>query len=291
MNNKVSSPERDKSTPELSFEFFPPRTDKGVENLAVVHAELAKFEPEFFSVTFGAGGSTQEGTYDAVKSMIAAGSDAAPHISCIGASEDNIRSMVQSYLALGVKRLVVLRGDLPSGMVERGDFNYASDLVSFVRKEFGDELHLEVAAYPDFHPESPNPKQDLENFKRKVDAGANSALTQYFYNADSYFAYLDEVTRLGVEVPIIPGIMPITNFTTLVRFSDACGAELPQWIRARLAQYQDDEASLREFGLDVVTHLCLDLLDNDVAGLHFYALNKIDPVKEICKRVGFVQNN
>jgi len=274
-------------TPELSFEFFPPRTEKGVDNLVQVHAELAKFKPEFFSVTFGAGGSTQDGTYDAVKSMIATGSDAAPHISCIGSSKDNIRVMVQSYLDLGVKRLVVLRGDLPSGMVERGDFNYANELVSFIRAEFGDQLHLEVAAYPDFHPESPNPAQDIENFKRKVDAGANSALTQYFYNADSYFAYIDEATNLGINVPIIPGIMPITNYATLVRFSDNCGAELPQWIRARLEQYQDDEASLKSFGLDVVSHLCLDLLDNGVAGLHFYALNKIEPVKEICTRVGF----
>ncbi|MCL4143913.1 UNVERIFIED_CONTAM: hypothetical protein GTU68_051251 [Idotea baltica] len=257
--------------------------------MAKAHTELAKFEPTFFSVTFGAGGSTQDGTYDAVKSMIEAGSDAAPHISCIGASQETIRSMVQGYLELGVKRLVVLRGDLPSGMVERGDFNYASDLVTFIRKEFGSDLHLEVAAYPDFHPESRNPKQDLENFKRKVDAGANSAITQYFYNADSYFAYVDEATRMDVAVPIIPGIMPINNYATLVRFSDACGAELPRWIRARLEEYQDDEVSLRDFGLDVVTHLCLDLLDNNVDGLHFYALNKIEPVKEICKRIGFQQ--
>ena len=274
-------------TPELSFEFFPPRTEKGVENLSQVHAELAKFDPTFFSVTFGAGGSTQDGTYDAVKSMIEAGSDAAPHISCVGASKDNIRQMIQSYVELGVKRMVVLRGDLPSGMVELGDFSYASDLVTFIRQEYGSDLHLEVAAYPDFHPESPNPKQDLGNFKLKVDAGANSALTQYFYNADSYFAYVDEVRRMGVDVPIIPGIMPITNYATLVRFSDNCGAELPQWIRSRLAQYQDDEASLKSFGLDVVTHLCLDLLENGVAGLHFYALNKVEPVNEICKRVGF----
>lgn len=280
MNNK---------TPELSFEFFPPRTDKGVENLSKVHAELAKFDPMFFSVTFGAGGSTQDGTYDAVKSMIEAGSDAAPHISCVGSSKDNIRIMIDDYIKLGVKRLVVLRGDLPSGMVERGDFSYANELVSFIRSEFGESLHLEVAAYPDFHPESRNPKQDLENFKRKIDAGADSALTQYFYNADSYFAYVDEVQRMGVNVPIIPGIMPITNFATLVRFSDNCGAELPRWIRTRLDQYQDDEASLKAFGLDVVTHLCLDLLDNQVQGLHFYALNKIEPVKEICTRIGFQQ--
>lgn len=274
-------------TPELSFEFFPPRTEKGVETLARVHAELAKFRPEFFSVTFGAGGSTQDGTFDAVKSMIDAGSDAAPHISCVGSSKDNIRSMIQGYLDIGVKRLVVLRGDLPSGMVERGDFSYANELVSFIRSEFGDGLHLEVAAYPDFHPESRNPKKDIENFKRKVDAGANSALTQYFYNADSYFAYVDEAQRMGVDIPIIPGIMPITNYATLVRFSDACGAELPRWIRARLEEYQDDDAALKAFGLDVVTHLCFDLLDNGVEGLHFYALNKIEPVKALCNRIGF----
>ena len=276
-------------TPELSFEFFPPRTEKGVDNLSKVHIELAKFDPTFFSVTFGAGGSTQDGTFDAVKSMIEAGSDAAPHISCIGASKEKIKQMIQSYIDLGVKRLVVLRGDLPSGMVEMGDFSYASDLVSFIRQEFDQDLHLEVAAYPDFHPESPNPKQDIANFKRKIDAGADSALTQYFYNADSYFAYVDEVTRSGVNVPIIPGIMPITNYATLVRFSDNCGAELPKWIRSRLFEYQDDEASLMSFGLDVVSHLCLDLLDNGVHGLHFYALNKIEPVKEICKRIGFQQ--
>lgn len=275
------------TTPELSFEFFPPRTEKGEQGLANVHAELARFEPTFFSVTFGAGGSTQDGTYDAVEHMIKAGSDAAPHISCVGSSESTIRGMIEKYIALGVKRLVVLRGDLPSGMVERGDFNYANELVSFIRKEFGDYLHLEVAAYPDFHPESRNPKKDIENFKRKVDAGANSAITQYFYNADSYFSYVDEAARMGVSIPIVPGIMPITNYATLVRFSDNCGAELPRWIRSRLEQYQDDEASLKEFGLDVVTHLCLDLLDNEVPGLHFYALNKVEPVKTICQRLGY----
>lgn len=275
------------TTPELSFEFFPPRTEKGEQGLANVHTELARFEPTFFSVTFGAGGSTQDGTYDAVEHMIKAGSDAAPHISCVGSSESTIRGMIEKYIALGVKRLVVLRGDLPSGMVERGDFNYANELVSFIRKEFGDDLHLEVAAYPDFHPESRNPKKDIENFKRKVDAGANSAITQYFYNADSYFSYVDEAARMGVSIPIVPGIMPITNYATLVRFSDNCGAELPRWIRSRLEQYQDDEASLKEFGLDVVTHLCLDLLDNEVPGLHFYALNKVEPVKTICQRLGY----
>jgi len=276
-------------TPDLSFEFFPPRTEKGAESLDKVHAELAQFKPSFFSVTYGAGGSTQQGTYDAVRRMREAGSNAAPHITCIGSARADIHATVTSYLELGVNRLVVLRGDLPGGMVERGKFIYASDLVTFIRDEFGDDLHLEVAAYPDFHPESDSPKSDIENFKRKIDAGANSAITQYFYNADSYFAYLEEADRAGIKVPIIPGIMPITNYTSLVRFSDTCGAELPRWIRARLEQYKDDEASLRAFGLDVVTHLCFDLLDNDVAGLHFYALNKIEPVKELCTRVGFSQ--
>lgn len=277
-------------TPDLSFEFFPPRTDQGFESLAKVHSELARFEPSFFSVTYGAGGSTAQGTFDAVQAMRAIGADAAPHITCVGSSRDEIKSIVESYLAIGVSRMVVLRGDLPGGMVERGRFKYASDLVSFIRDQFGDGLHLEVAAYPDFHPESHSPKTELENFKRKVDAGANSALTQYFYNADSYFAFVDEASRIGIDVPIIPGIMPITNYLTLTRFSDICGAELPRWIRARLHQYQDDEASLKAFGLDVVSHLCLDLLDNGVEGLHFYALNKVEPVKEICTRIGFIQS-
>ena len=275
--------------PELSFEFFPPRTDKGVAALARVHAELARFEPEFFSVTFGAGGSTQDGTYQAVKRMIAAGSNAVPHITSIGCSRAYIKEIVQSYIDLGVQRLVVLRGDLPGGMVERGYFKYASDLVSFIRDEFGDDLHLQVAAYPDVHPESRSPASDIENFKRKIDAGATSAITQYFYNADSFFAFMDEAARHGIDIPVIPGIMPITNYASLTRFSDTCGAEIPRWIRARLKQYQDDDASLREFGLDVVTHLCLDLLDNQVPGLHFYALNKTQPVTEICRRIGFVQ--
>ncbi|MFT5611660.1 MAG: methylenetetrahydrofolate reductase (NADPH), partial [Arenicella sp.] len=277
-------------TPDLSFEFFPPRTDQGAESLAKVHSELARFEPSFFSVTYGAGGSTAQGTFAAVQAMRAKGTDAAPHITCVGSSCDEIKSIVESYLAIGVSRMVVLRGDLPGGMVDRGRFKYASDLVVFIREEFGDGLHIEVAAYPDFHLESISPKTELENFKRKVDAGANSALTQYFYNADSYFAFVDEASRLGINVPIIPGIMPITSYLTLTRFSDICGAELPRWIRARLHQYQDDQASLMAFGLDVVSHLCLDLLDNGVEGLHFYALNKVEPVKEICTRIGFIQS-
>lgn len=275
---------------ELSFEFFPPRTPKGAESLKNVHAELAKFAPSFFSVTYGAGGSTQNGTFEAVQGMREAGSNAAPHLTCVGSSQDDIRGTIKSYLDIGVDRLVVLRGDQPSGMVGGGQFKYANELVSFVREEFGDSLHIEVAAYPDFHPESRNPQIDLENFKRKIQAGANSAITQYFYNADSYFAYLDETSRMGIDVPIVPGIMPITNYATLVRFSDVCGAELPRWIRARLHQYQDDEASLKAFGFDVVTNLCLDLLENGVPGLHFYSLNKIEPVKQICIALGYEQN-
>lgn len=273
----------------LSFEFFPPRTAAGTDKLMQVHTELMKFNPDFCSVTYGAGGSTQEGTYDAVKFMRDQGSNAVPHLTGVGTSRDEIKRIVSDYLKLGVNRFVILRGDLPGGMVERGHFKYAEQLVTFIRNEFGDDLHLEVAAYPDFHPESASPMTDLQYFKRKIDAGANSAITQYFYNADSYFAYLDEAIRLDITVPIVPGIMPITNYATLMRFSDTCGAEIPNWVRARLKQYQDDEASLKAFGLDVVTHLCLDLLDNDVPGLHFYALNKVDPIKEICTRIGFQQ--
>lgn len=274
---------------ELSFEFFPPRTEAGTENLLAVHAEIAKFEPSFVSVTYGAGGSTQEGTYDAVKQMLAAGSAAAPHLTGVGTSREQTKATIQAYVDMGVDRLVVLRGDLPGGMVERGHFKYAEQLVTFVRQEFGDAIHIEVAAYPDFHPESSSPANDIQYFKRKVDAGANSALTQYFYNADSYFAYVDQAQSSGIQIPIIPGIMPITNYATLTRFSDACGAEIPRWIRARLEQYQNDEASLQAFGLDVVTHLCFDLLDNGVPGLHFYTLNKTQPVVELCKRLGFEQ--
>jgi len=268
------------------FQNQPPRTPKGFEHLSGVRDTLAKFGPTFFSVTYGAGGSTQDGTYEAVKSMLDAGYAAAPHLTCVGASRDLIRSTVQGYLDIGVERIVVLRGDLPGGMVERGYFKYAEDLVRFIRDEFGSSLHLEVAAYPDFHPESASPLTDLQYLKRKIDAGANSAITQYFYNSDSYFAFVDEAQRMGINVPIVPGVMPITNYGTLVRFSDTCGAELPRWIRARLEQYQYDEPSLKSFGLDVVTHLCFDLLDNGVPGLHFYSLNKTEPVSEICRRLG-----
>lgn len=274
-----------KDKPEISFEFFPPKTDRGVENLHKVRDELGKLNPKYFSVTFGAGGSTQEGTYDAVKSIIDAGYDGAPHISCVGATQDSIKNMLQSYADIGVKRIVALRGDLPSGMVERGDFKYANELVEFVRKHFGEQFHIEVAAYPEFHPESTNATSEFENFKRKVDAGASSAITQYFFNSDAYFSFVETAEAHGITVPIIPGIMPITNFAQLARFSDICGAEIPRWLRRRLEEYQDDEASLISFGLDYVTFLCEVLLSNGVHGIHFYALNKSHPSKEICERL------
>ena len=277
------------SSPELSFEFFPVRTPQGVAKLNAVHAELIKFEPAYCSVTYGAGGSTQDGTYAAVQHMLKSDVEAAPHLTCVGASKDNITALIEAYLEIGVRRFIVLRGDLPAGTLDRGDFRYASELVSFIRQQYGDDLILQVAAYPDFHPESASPAEDLINFKRKVDAGANSAVTQYFFNSDSYFAYIDEAIRLGIDLPIVPGIMPISNYSVLARFSDACGAEIPRWIRARLQQYQDDEASLRAFGLDVVTHICLDLLENGVEGLHFYTLNNLQPVQELVERVGFTQ--
>jgi methylenetetrahydrofolate reductase (NADPH) len=285
MNNSLEQ----NDGPELSFEFFPARSSASSKSLMTAHAELAKFEPHFVSVTYGAGGSTQDGTFDAVKKMLAAGTPTAPHLTGVGSSREDIKSTIQNYLELGVKRLVVLRGDLPSGMVERGHFKYAEQLIQFVRDEFSDEIHIEVAAYPDFHPESATPSTDIQYLKRKFDAGANSAITQYFFNADSFFSFVDEAQRAGVSAPIVPGIMPITNYATLTRFSDACGAEIPRWIRARLEQYQHDELSLKAFGLDVVTHLCLDLLDNGIPGLHFYTLNKTEPVQEICKRICFQQ--
>jgi methylenetetrahydrofolate reductase (NADPH) len=289
LNNRLESDQSLDSgdSPELSFEFFPPRSLASSENLMAVHAALAKFEPHFVSVTYGAGGSNQGGTAGAVESMLAEGSFTAPHLTSVGTSGESIKSIIQDYLKLGVKRLVVLRGDLPSGMIERGCFKHAENLVQFVRAEFGDELHIDVAAYPDFHPEASSPATDIQYLKRKFDAGANSAITQYFYNADSYFAFVEEAQRVGIDAPIVPGVMPIVNYTSLIRFSDTCGAEIPRWIRARLEQYQHDEKSLRAFGLDVVSHLCLDLLDNDAPGLHFYTLNNVEPVEEICKRIGF----
>jgi methylenetetrahydrofolate reductase (NADPH) len=272
---------------EISFEFFPPKTPEGVEKLRVASKELARLSPKFVSVTFGAGGSTQEGTLDTVLDMAKDGLQAAPHLSCIGSSKDNLRAVLERYRANGIRHIVALRGDLPSGMVEIGEFRHASDLVSFIRAEYGDWFWIEVACYPEYHPQARSPRHDLENFARKVQAGANSAITQYFYNADAYFRFVDDVRKLGVEVPIVPGIMPITNYTQLMRFSEMCGAEVPRWIALRLASFGDDREAIRAFGLDVVTQLCERLVKEGVPGLHFYTLNAATATKSICERLGF----
>ena len=270
----------------FSFEFFPPRTPEGEEKLRATRRQLAQLKPTFMSCTFGAGGSTQEGTMRTVFEIQAEGHMAAPHISCIGSSRESIAQMLEAYRAKGIRRLVCLRGDLPSGMAPGGEFRYATDLVRFVREHTGDGFHLEVAAYPEFHPQSRRPSDDLRHFKEKVDAGANSAITQYFYNADAYSHFVESVEALGVDVPIVPGIMPITNCAQLSRFSDACGAEIPRWIRLRLESFGDDTASIKAFGLDVVTELCERLLALGAPGLHFYTLNQAGPTSTIWQRLG-----
>jgi len=270
----------------FSVEFFPPKTDEGRDGWRRARQELARMDPAFYSVTFGAGGSTREGTYETIAEIQKSGGNGAPHISCIGASKTSVAELLSAYRAIGVSRIVALRGDLPSGMVERGDFRYASDLVAFIRSHAGDAFHIEVAAYPEFHPESRSPEADLLNFRKKVDAGADSALTQYFYNPDAYFRYVDACERLGLNLPIVPGIMPITNYKQLARFSDNCGAEIPRWIRKRLEALQDDLPALREFGLDVTTQLCETLLRGGAPGLHFYTLNRSEPTLHIWQRLG-----
>jgi methylenetetrahydrofolate reductase (NADPH) len=272
--------------PEISIEFFPPQTPEGLEKLRTVRAELAKLNPEFFSVTYGAGGSTRERTFAVVKEIAAEGFDAAPHLSCIGSTRESIREILAEYQAAGIRRIVALRGDLPSGMAETGEFRYANELVEFIRAETGDWFSLEVAAYPEWHPQARSPKHDLEAFARKIKAGANSAITQYFYNADAYFHFVDEARALGVETPIVPGIMPIAGFTKLARFSDACGAEIPRWMRKKFESFGDDTNAIRAFGLDVVTELCERLLKGGAPGLHFYAMNQSALTTEICRRLG-----
>lgn len=269
------------STP-ISFEFFPPRTDAGRENLQSTWRLLKAADPEFFSVTFGAGGTTQDGTFDTVKAIAAdIDIEAAPHLSCIGSTRENIGEILSQYKNAGVKRIVALRGDLPSGTMSAGEFRYANELVEFIRQEHGDHFKIEVAAYPEMHPQADSPDADLDNFIRKVEAGADSAMTQYFYNTDAYFDFCDRVEQRGVNTPIVPGIMPITNYTQLARFSDACGAEIPRWIRQRLRSYEHDAESLRAFGNDVVTELCLDLIAGGAPALHFYTLNKAENVLQI----------
>lgn len=270
----------------FSFEFFPPQTQEGVNKLAVTRKQLAVLKPAFFSVTFGAGGSTRERTLETVEQIKADGYEAAPHLSCVGSTRDNIRAILQTYKNMGIKRIVALRGDLPSGMATSGEFHYANELVSFIRAETGEHFHVEVAAYPEFHPQAKSPRDDLLNFKRKVMAGANSAITQYFYNADGYFRFVEECRKMGVTLPVVPGIMPIMKFSQLARFSDACGAEIPRSMRKMLESYGDDNESIQAFGLDVVTQLCERLLAGGAPGLHFYTLNQSAPSLEIWKRLG-----
>ena len=272
--------------PEISIEFFPPQTPEGMEKLRSTRAELAKLNPEFFSVTYGAGGSTRERTFAVVEEIAAEGCTAAPHLSCIGSTRTSIREILGEYKAIGIKRIVALRGDLPSGMAETGEFRYANELVEFIRAETGDWFSIEVAAYPEWHPQAKSTKDDLDAFARKVRAGANSAITQYFYNPDAYFHFVDEARALGVEVPIVPGIMPIAGFTKLARFSDACGAEIPRWMRKKFEGFGDDADSIRAFGLDVVSELCERLLKGGAPGLHFYCMNQSALTMEICKRLG-----
>jgi methylenetetrahydrofolate reductase (NADPH) len=274
---------------ELSVEFFPPKTAEGAAKLRSVREQLATaLKPTFFSVTFGAGGSTQDGTLATVKEIHEAGQQAAPHLSCVGSSKEKIRELLAQYKALGINRIVALRGDLPSGMGQYGEFHHADELVSFIRHETDSHFHIEVAAYPEMHPQAKSMADDVLKFANKMKAGADSAITQYFFNSDAYFRFVDEAAKLGVDQPIVPGIMPITNSTQLLRFSDACGAEVPRWIRLRLQSFGDDTASIKAFGLDVVTDLCDQLSVAGAPGLHFYSLNQADTTLSIAKNLNLI---
>jgi methylenetetrahydrofolate reductase (NADPH) len=277
------------SQPVFSIEFFPPKTAEGAEKLRVTRARLAALGPAYFSVTFGAGGSTQAGTRDTVLEIRREGLEAAPHLSCIGRSRQELRDILAEYKDHGIRRVVALRGDLPSGYgavdLSSGEFHYASELIEFIRAETGAWFHIEAAAYPEMHPQAKSPQDDLNNFVRKVAAGANAAITQYFYNADAYFRFMEDVRRRGVTIPVVAGIMPITNYSQLMRFSDMCGAEIPRWIRLKLASFGDDTASIKAFGLDVVTRLCEQLLEGGAPGLHFYTLNQAAATEEIWQRL------
>lgn len=276
--------------PLLSCEFFPPITEAGLYKLQTTRQQLLALRPAYFSVTYGAGGSTRERTLEVVRDTQAhTATPIAPHLTCIAATAHSIRELLNHYQEHGIRHLVALRGDMPSGMRDPGEFRYASELVAFIRSNFGAHFHIEVAAYPEYHPQVCSPDKDLDNFKIKVDAGANSAITQYFYNADAYFNFIDQCAARGIDLPIVPGIMPITNFTQLARFSDACGAEIPRWMRKKLESFGDDQAALRAFGLDAVTNLCRKLLDGGAPGLHFYTMNRADLVLEIGQRLGLVK--
>jgi len=274
------------SQPLYSFEFFPPRTPEGIEKLRATRRQLAQLRPAYCSVTFGAGGSTREGTLATVLEINAEGMVGAPHISCIGSTRDGIRAVLEQYRRHGIRHLVALRGDLPSGTVDVGEFRYANELVAFIRAETGDWFHIDVAAYPEYHPQARNAHEDLDNFVRKVAAGADSAITQYFFNPDAYWSFVDACADRSLTLPIVPGIMPIGSFVKLARFSDACGAEIPRWIRRRLESFGDDVASIRAFGLDVVTDLCASLLERGAPGLHFYTLNQAGLTSTIWQRLG-----
>ena len=271
---------------EFSFEFFPPKTDEGMQKLRATKAQLEQLKPRFFSVTYGAGGSTRDRTLDTVLEIQRDGFEAAPHLSCIGSTREGLRETLKLYKDNGIRHIVALRGDLPSGEVDFGELRYASELVEFIRQETGDWFHLEVACYPEVHPQAKSPQDDLANFKRKVDAGANGAVTQYFYNADAYFRFIDEAHAAGIAIPIVPGVMPIASFSQLARFSDMCGAEIPRWMRLKLASFGDDRASIRSFGLDVVTDMCDRMLTQGAPGIHFYTLNMAGLTTTLWQRLG-----
>jgi len=274
-------------SPVYSCEFFPPKTDEGAEKLRTTRDQLARLKPRFFSVTFGAGGSTRERTFDTVSEIQRnSGIEAAPHLSCVASTRDSIRDILSLYTNEGIRHIVALRGDIPSGMVQPGEFRYANELVEFIREETGDHFHIEVAAYPEFHPQAISAEADMDNFQKKVEAGADSAITQYFFNADAYFKFVEQIEKRGLSLPIVPGIMPITNYTQLARFSDMCGAEIPRWIRKRLEGFGDDRASIRAFGEDVVTQMCRTLLDAGAPGLHFYTMNQAGPTTALWQNLG-----
>lgn len=275
-----------KFSPTYSFEFFPPKTSEGRDKLMAVHEQLAALKPRFFSVTFGAGGSTRDRTLETVLDIKRNGSEAAPHLSCIASSKTEIQELLDTYKREGISHLVALRGDMPSGTYERGEFAHANDLVTYIRETTADHFFIEVAAYPEFHPQAKSADYDITNFVRKVKSGADSAITQYFFNADAYFYFIERCEQAGVDIPVVPGIMPITNYARLARFSDACGAEIPRWIRKRLEAYENDEASLKAFGTEVVTRLCEQLLAAGCPGLHFYTMNQAEPTVTIWHNLG-----
>lgn len=270
----------------FSLEFFPPKTPEGMDKLRDARTKLALLHPKFFSVTFGAGGSTRDRTLETVLDIQAAGLAAAPHLSCVASTRESVREILETYRTNGIRHIVALRGDLPSGMAEPGEFRYANELVSFIRQETGDWFQIEVAAYPETHPQARSYRDDLLNFKRKTEAGANAAITQYFFNPDAYFNFVDDCAKLGVTLPIVPGIMPISNFSQLSRFSAACGADIPRWLARKMESYMDDTASIKAFGLDFVTGMCDKLLRGGAPGLHFYTLNQAGLTSTIWQRLG-----